>query len=228
MSRQAHLHGTRARTGRGGREGAEDRRAASQVCTDTDTKRIRRRPSLSSSYRTLRSGRARRARAAVDPRNSVYLVIRRRDTRRINVEVSSSSRHHRAQSSPAPEFFLGLEVSAARADTRQRDDDFGDSFPRRARRQVARDTRAEGRRRGGGNSRGVKARETRYPPADGRQEGHEKVARQNCRAEVPPVAPVHRRWLLLLWNEIRKLRHGGKRRGAGIKITPSLEQAAWL
>lgn len=67
------------------------------------------------------------------------------------------------------------------------------------------DTRAEGRRWGGGNSRRVEARETRYPPADGRQEGHEKVARQNCRAEVPSVAPVHRRWLLLLCNEIRKL-----------------------
>ena len=38
-----------------------------------------------------------------------------------------------------------------------------------------------------GDSRRVKAGEVRYPPADGRQQGHQTVARQNCRAEVPPV-----------------------------------------
>lgn len=32
--------------------------------------------------------------------------------------------------------------------------------------------RAVGCRRNGGNSRRVKTRETRYPPADGRQEGY--------------------------------------------------------
>lgn len=105
-------------------------------------------------------------------------------------------------------------MSGARADTRQQDNDFGNSFPRRARRQVAEDTRTEGRRRGGDNSRRVKTRETRYPPADGRQEGHEKVARQNCRAEVPSVASMHRRWLLLLCNKIRNAFHMTEKRGA--------------
>lgn len=54
-----------------------------------------------------------------------------------------------------------------------------------------------------GDSCRVKAGETRYPPADGRQEGHQKLARQNCRAKIPPVSAVHRRRFLLLWNEIR-------------------------
>lgn len=49
-----------------------------------------------------------------------------------------------------------------------------------------------------GDSCRVKAGETRYPPADGRQEGHQKVARQNCRAKIPPVSSVHRRRFLLL------------------------------
>jgi len=104
-------------------------------------------------------------------------------------------------------------VSGTRADTRQQNNDFENLFPHRARRQVAEDTRAEECRRDGGNSRRVKARETRYPPADGRQEGHEKVARQNCRAEIPSVAPVHCRWFLLLCNEIRKLRFIRSKKG---------------
>lgn len=52
-------------------------------------------------------------------------------------------------------------------------------------------------------SRGVETRKAGYPPADGSEQRHEKVARQNCRAQVSAVPAVHRRRLLFLCkNEI--------------------------
>lgn len=108
--------------------------------------------------------------AAVNPEERLSSIRKREQhTRKVNRGIAVEFVVSRAQSSPAPKFLPESKMSArARADTRQRNNDFGNSFPRRARRQVAGNTRTGGRRRGGGNSRWVKARETRYPPADGR------------------------------------------------------------